>query len=671
MSNAPRHRRPTGLANLIVAATLALALALALAPMLPAHAAERGKVKRADAVAAATVPAASEARVIVKFKPDSSLMRALAAPVRELPARRAKALSSRLGLALTEGRAIGTHAQVLKASGLSSQDLADRLAAQSDVEYAVVDGRKYALGIPNDPLYRDGQPATPASGQWYLRPPSSSAIADARSVVSSINAETAWDVTTGRASVVVAVLDTGVRLDHPDLVGKLRPGYDFVTDPTIAADGSARDADPSDPGDFDTAKGESSSWHGTQTAGLIGAATNNGIGMAGAGRDVTVLPVRVLGQGGGFDSDIQAAMLWAAGIGANPVVNPFPAKVLNLSLGSTGACNAGYANTIAQLNRAGVVVVVAAGNDGLDVGTPANCPGAIAVGGLRHAGSKVGYSDLGPTIAISAPAGNCVNLTGVCEFPLLTTSNSGTTTPVAGAAGATYTSGGVDASFGTSFSAPLVAGTIGLMYSANPTLTPADVLRYLRSTARAFPASGFDPSVPTCTAPTAVAQDSECYCTTSTCGAGMLDAGAAVTAVAQIIAQIVPTATSVTVGSSVTLDGTGSNPGPGATSIVGYQWVVTSGAGLVTAGAANTPTFTLRADSAGTAIVALTVTDNIGRSASTSVSIALNAAPPTTPPADGSSGGGGGGGALSLGWLLGWALGIAGVWAVRPGRRGR
>ena len=147
----------------------------------------------------------------------------------------------------------------------------------------------------------------------------------------------------------------------------------------------------------------------------------------------------------------------------------------------------------------------------------------------------------------------------------------------------------------------------------------------------------------------------------------MLDAGAAVTAVAQIIAQIVPTATSVTVGGSLTLDGTGSNPGPGATSISGYQWVVTSGAGLVTAGPVNTPTFTLRADSPGTVIVALTVTDNIGRTASTSVSLTLDAAaPPTLPPAAGSSGGGG---ALPLGWLLGWAVGIAALWAVRPGRR--
>ncbi|HZT55794.1 MAG TPA: S8 family serine peptidase, partial [Burkholderiaceae bacterium] len=364
---------------------------------LPGATPERGPVRRALPAA----PAPTEARVIVKFKADSALMRTLSAGRPAAPPQHAQALSNRLGLSLVDGRPIGARAQVVKAVGMSSQALAERLAAQSDVEYAVVDARKYALAAPNDPLYAAHPSTSPAVGQWYLRAPTSSTIVNTGSVVSALDAEAAWGVTTGSSSVVVAVLDTGVRPDHPDLAPKLRPGYDFVR-ADISSDGDGADADPSDPGDFGCGDA-TSSWHGTQTAGLIGAATNNAIGMAGTGRDVMLLPVRVLGCGGGYDSDIQAAMLWAGALSASPVANPFPAKVLNLSLGAAGACSASYRDVVGQLNNAGVVVVAAAGNDGLAVGTPANCPGVIAVAGLRHAGTKVGYSDLGPEIALAAP----------------------------------------------------------------------------------------------------------------------------------------------------------------------------------------------------------------------------------------------------------------------------
>ena len=429
------------------------------AAALPGAVAERRPLPRAFAAALV----AGEARVIVKFKAESGLMRALSANSMAAPPQHAQTLSSRLGLNLTDGRPIGASAQVVMAKGMSSVQLAERLAAQSDVEYAVVDERKSALAAPNDPLYGVQSATAPAAGQWYLRAPNSSTIVNATSVLSAINAEAAWNITTGSSNVVVAVLDTGVRLDHPDLAPKLRPGYDFVR-ASISNDGDGADADPSDPGDG--CGTTTNDWHGTQVSGLVGAATNNGIGMAGAGRDVMLLPVRVLGCGGGFDSDIQAGMLWAAGLSATPTPNAYPAKVVNLSLGSNGVCNMAYRDTVTQLSNAGVVVVAAAGNEGIAVGTPANCPGVIAVAGVRHAGTKVGYSDLGPEIAVAAPAGNCVNASGTCLFPLLTTSNSGTTTAVTNAAGGSiYTSGGSDASLGTSFSAPLVAGTVGLMIS--------------------------------------------------------------------------------------------------------------------------------------------------------------------------------------------------------------
>ena len=263
--------------------------------------------------------------------------------------------------------------------------------------------------------------------------------------------------------------------------------------------------------------------------------------MAGVGRNVRVLPVRVLGKCGGYDSDIIAGMLWAAGLIVPGVpANPNPARVLNLSLTGDGGCPSAYLDAVARVNAVGAVVVAAAGNStGHAVGAPANCAGVIAVAGLRHAGSKVGFSDLGPEIGISAPGGNCVNESASepCLYPILTTANSGLTVPVSAAAGGSIYTDAFNASLGTSFSAPLVAGTAALMLSAKPTLTPAEVLATLRATARAFPTSGGSDgaATPVCTVPQPVGfpqiDQGECYCTTNTCGAGMLDAGAAVSAV--------------------------------------------------------------------------------------------------------------------------------------------
>ena len=620
---------------------------------LPGAVAERRPLPRALAAA----PVAGEARVIVKFKADSGLMRALSANSMAAPPQHAQTLSSRLGLNLTDGRPIGARAQVVMAKGMSSVQLAERLAAQSDVEYAVVDERKYALAAPNDPLYGVQSATAPAAGQWYLRAPNSSTIVNATSVLSAINAEAAWNITTGSSNVVVAVLDTGVRLDHPDLAPKLRPGYDFVR-ASISNDGDGADADPSDPGDG--CGTTTNDWHGTQVSGLVGAATNNGIGMAGAGRDVMLLPVRVLGCGGGFDSDIQAGMLWAAGLSATPTPNAYPAKVVNLSLGSNGACSMAYRDTVAQLNNAGVVVVAAAGNEGIAVGTPANCPGVIAVAGVRHAGTKVGYSDLGPEIAVAAPAGNCVNASGTCLFPLLTTSNSGTTTAVTNAAGGSiYTGGGSDASLGTSFSAPLVAGTVGLMISANINLTPSQLRYAMTSTARAFPQTGADASIPTCTAPTATAQNTECYCTTSTCGSGMLDAGLAVARAAGVAAVISANATSVKAGATIDLNAAGSWPGSGAASTLGYQWTISAGSATLS-GPTNASTATVVTTGPGPVTANLTVVDSFGRQASSSVALSVAAVSATA------AGDSSGGGAVTLAELLALCAGVAAMWAATP-----
>lgn len=572
------------------------------------------------------------ARVIVKYKAGGTLMRAQsAAQAAARKPQHAAALSQRLGVSLTDGHAIGDRAQVVIASGISSAELAARLATDADVEFAEPDRRRFARAVPNDPRYPGNLPAgiTPTTGQWYLRAPTSTAV-------SAINAETAWNTTMGTSSVTVAVLDTGVRFDHPDLIGKLHPGYDFVSDAKTANDGGGRDADASDPGDWitqsevdndpafadcDDAVG-ASSWHGTQVAGLIGAATQNGVGMASVGRNVMVLPVRVLGKCGGFDSDIQAAMLWAAGLSSDPVVNPHPAQVLNLSLGSSGTCPSSYQSVISQLNAAGVTVVVSAGNDeGMAVDVPANCAGALAVAGVRHIGTKVGFSSVGPEVAISAPGGNCVNLTGACLYPLLTTINSGTTTPSSNI----YSDGNNNISIGTSFSAPLVAGTAGLMLSVNPSLTPAQIRSALQGSARAFPTTGADAGVPACHAPNSTAQD-ECYCTTSTCGAGLLDTSAAVASVFPANAPAVPISASAAIagiGASVTLDGSLATVAAGRTGT--YEWTVTGPAAF--SGATNGATATLVTSGTGTVTATLTVRDNMGLQASASTSISVSGPP--------------------------------------------
>jgi serine protease len=508
-----------------------------------------------------TPTAQPSARVIVKLKADSSVLNGQLPSVPEERQRRAKALASRLAVELSTARVISDRVQVVTASGITSAELARRLAREPDIEYAVVDERRHRLTAPNDPLYAAGVPGNgPAVGQWYLRAPSGA-------VQSSIDVETAWNYTTGTPGTIVAVVDTGVRYEHPDLLstaagGKLLPGYDMISIAAIANDGDNRDPDASDPGDWITAaeandkngyfyqcttldpmtgqyEAADSSWHGTQVSGIIGALTNNGIGMAGVGPNLRILPVRVLGKCGGLDSDIIAGMRYAAGLDVPGVpTGLYAARVINLSLGGPGDCPSSYQDVIADITAAGAVVVAAAGNtEGHAAGVPANCPGVLGVGGLRHVGTKVGFSDLGLNVAISGPAGNCVNVNpgSPCLYPILTTSNSGTTTPVA----SIYTDSH-NVSLGTSFSAPLLAGTVALMMSAQPSLTPYQARLLLQRTARAFPTSGGDTRngpVPQCMVPHPdssgnVANQDECYCNVNTCGAGMLDAGAAVRAAA-------------------------------------------------------------------------------------------------------------------------------------------
>ena len=640
---------------------------------------------QAQSGSAARAPLAPvEGEVIVAFKAEATLLRKHALgvqadriAVQSVLEQRAGTLGARVGRTLQAGAAVGERVQVVRAAGVDAATLARQLAADPDVAYAVPNGRKRLVAAPNDPLYlaaaADVRARGPDSGQWYLRAPDSV-------IKSAIDIESAWTRTKGSAGVIVAVLDTGVRFEHPDLGrvaggGQLLPGYDMVSDTVVANDGDGRDADPSDPGDWVTAaeagsgtfsgcSASSSSWHGASTSSLVVAATNTAtaVGMAGVAPDSRVLPVRVLGKCFGNDADIIAGMRWAAGIHVDGIPdNPTPAKVLNMSLGGDGACSAAYQAAVDEIVARGVSIVAAAGNSaGGPVSEPANCRGVIGVLALRHAGTKVGFSDLGSEITIAAPGGNCINITAgsPCLYPILAATNSGATTPVSSGWTDSF-----DITVGTSFSSPLVAGVVALMASAAPTRTPADLRSALMAAARAFPSSGADngPDDPTpvgqCRTPASGVQQLQCYCATGLCGAGMLDAGRAVAAATGSLARVDLSTAAPTAGSSVDLSGASSLASPGAT-VTQYAWTLVSGGSIVSgfSSATNASTAALVPTEAGSFTVQLTVRDSLGSSNSTTRTVNVAAAAVTPPPA---TAGGGGGGASSLAWVAGVALAAA------------
>ncbi|HYM29612.1 MAG TPA: S8 family peptidase, partial [Steroidobacteraceae bacterium] len=519
---------------------------------------------------AAPAPRAATGRFIVKLRPSAS-------PVGDMPARMG-ALARRAGVSVSDSRHIVSDIQLLRVQlpvgPASAEQTLARLRADRDVEYAETDQRRYPLAVPDDTLF--------AAGQWYLQSEQPAAL----------DAVDAWEVTSGSTGLVIADLDTGVRFDHPDLrnavANRLLPGYDMIGADAqgnflTANDGDGRDADASDPGDwvssadtknslFSSCTVGNSSWHGTRTAGILGAITNNAAGIAGTTWSGWILPVRVLGKCGGYDSDILAGMAWAAGMHVDGVPdNPYPAQILNMSLGAVGDCPRDYQQLVAELAAAGVLVVVSAGNEGGPVDAPANCAGAVGVAGLRHIGTKVGFSSLGPQIALSAPAGNCANsgANEPCLFSITTTTNSGTTVP----SNNTYTNQ-ISFNIGTSFSAPIVAATAGLMLAVNGNLTPAQLLTRMQQGATAFPVSS-DPGVPMCHVPASATdlQTSECNCTTATCGAGMVNANGAVQQALRPIAAIAVDATHAS-GASVVLDA-GASAAACNSSLVNYHWAVT------------------------------------------------------------------------------------------------
>ncbi|MCL5970450.1 MAG: S8 family peptidase [Patescibacteria group bacterium] len=273
----------------------------------------------------------------------------------------------------------------------------------NEVESVDPNFKMKALAVPNDPYY---------SQMWGLK---------------KIGAEEAWDITKGSTSIIVAVTDTGIDYNHPDLPkDNIIKGKDFVNG----------DDDPMD-----------DHGHGTHVSGTIGAVTNNGTGVAGINWNVKIMAIKVLsGQGSGYDSWAAQGIQYAADNGA---------RVVNMSLGGYSPCPSSYQSAIDYAKSKGTLVVVAAGNGNppgypVDASTnsPANCKGVLAVGATKSDDTRASFSNYGPIVSISAPG-----------FDILSTIPGGNYQQMSG----------------TSMATPHVAGAAGLLLSAKPDLTPDQV----------------------------------------------------------------------------------------------------------------------------------------------------------------------------------------------------
>lgn len=429
------------------------------------------------------------------------------------------------------------------------------LARSGDVRWVVPNERETAAQavVPDDPDFGA------IGGQWWLLPAGG---ADANAIGARLRGvpgfQSAWTRTTGDASTVVAVLDSGLST-HPDLAGaRLLPGYDMVSDWDAATglgyanDGDGRDADPTDPGDWVDATDQAadparygncalqaSDWHGTAVAGFIAATTDNALGVAAASWAGRILPVRVAGKCGAEVADIVDGMRWAAGlrvckrygVADDPSqgcaewapLNPTPARIVNISFGGAAACNAAYQDAIDELHALGVVVVAAAGNGHGAPTRPASCRGVVGVAALNRDGFKTNYSNFGADLQIATVGGDTPEGAWgglLADGGLQSIGNAGATT----AGTPSY-----PRHYGTSFAAPIVSAAATLMLAADPALSADELVAGLRASARPHVRSSL---LPACGA----ANPGRCTCTTSTCGAGILDAAEAV-AYAQALAQ--------------------------------------------------------------------------------------------------------------------------------------
>jgi len=317
------------------------------------------------------------------------------------------------------------------------------LRRRADVRYAQPNYIRKALAIPDDPQY---------PRQWHYP---------------LINLPQSWDVTTGSNAVIVAVIDTGVLLNHPDLQNRLTSdGYDFISDPARAGDGDGIDPDPDDPGDGNLG---GSSFHGTHVSGTIAAETDNDIGGAGVTWSTRIMPLRAIGQGGGTDFDILQAVRYAAGLDNDSGTLPAQrADIINLSLGG-GSFSPVAQELFTEIRGEGITAVAAAGNSASNTPFyPAAYEGVLSVSAVDIKKDLAQYSNFGTTIDLAAPGGDNTADINADGFPDGVLSTCGTDpTGVIEFVYCFYQ--------GTSMAAPHVAGVVALMKAIYPALTPGEL----------------------------------------------------------------------------------------------------------------------------------------------------------------------------------------------------
>jgi len=406
--------------------------------------------------------------VIVKYRQGRSPMSASAAASMNLATDTRRTSGGEVIYKLSDAQLSARSVQDVQALTMAS---VQAIAAMDNVEYAQPNYIVQIARTPNDPLY---------GLQWHYFDNGSGAGQSP----GGVSLPATWDVNRGDPGIVLAVIDTGILPNHPDIAGSsnLIPGFDMISNAFTANDGNGRDPDPTDTGDA-TAAGEcfpgspptDSSWHGTHVAGTTGVGhTDNAVGVAGVNWRVSMQAVRVLGKCGGTIADINDAIRWAAGLTVPGITsNPTPARVINMSLGGFGSCTNSPAtqSAIDDAVAAGTTVVVAAGNNARDASNfnPASCERVITVAASDARGHLVSrYSNFGASVEIMAPGGDVQRDDNADGNP------DGVLSMV---------EGGYAFYNGTSMASPHVAGVAALLLAREPALSPAQVSNRLQSAA--------------------------------------------------------------------------------------------------------------------------------------------------------------------------------------------
>ena len=317
--------------------------------------------------------------------------------------------------------------------------LIDELKSLSIVENVEFNYKMEAFLVPNDNYYSD---------QWALNN-TGQAVSYNGNLVGTpgcdVDAERAWNITTGNPNVVIAILDTGIDLDHPDLASELVAGYDFVNNDSNANDGNM---------------------HGTACGSIAAGTSNNGIGVAGVCWDCSLMPVKVLSdQGYGDFDDIVNGVIWASDNGAN---------VISMSLGG-GGYQSGFDNAVTYAHNNGTIVIAASGNDNGSISYPAAYEDCVSVGAMSPCNERKSPSSCDGENFWGSNYGNGLDFVAP------------------GVRIHSATIGGYTSTFnGTSSACPHAAGVAGLIYSMAPNLSPDDVRAAMHATSVDIGGTGYD-----------------------------------------------------------------------------------------------------------------------------------------------------------------------------------